>query len=90
MKIKNGFILRSVAGNNIIIGTGDEAIDFNGMITINETGVFLWKLLENGITREELIEKFLNEYEIDRETAEKDIDEFIKKLHDGKLMDSDE
>lgn len=90
MKIKNGFILRSVAGNNIIIGTGDEAIDFNGMITINETGVFLWRLLENGISREELIEKLLAEYEVDRETAEKDIDEFIEKLHVGKLIEDDE
>lgn len=90
MKIKNGFVLRQVAGNYIIIGTGDEAVDFNGMITINETGAFLWKLLEKEISREELAEKMLSEYDVDRDTAEADIDEFIEKLRSSKLLSEDE
>lgn len=90
MKIKNGFVLRQVAGNYIIIGTGDEAVDFNGMITINETGAFLWKILEKEISREELAEKMLSEYDVDRDTAEADIDEFIEKLRSSKLLSEDE
>lgn len=90
MKIKNGFVLRQVAGNYIIIGTGDEAVDFNGMITINETGAFLWKLLEKEISKEELAEKMLSEYDVDRDTAEADIDEFIEKLRSSKLLSEDE
>ncbi len=87
MKIKEGFVLRQVAGSYIIIGVSDEAIDFNGMITINETGAFLWSILEKGATKEELLEKLLSEYEVDKETAEKDISAFLSKLQSGNLLE---
>ncbi len=86
MKIKDGFILRQVAGNYIVIAVGDEAVDFNGMITVNETGAFLWKILADGATKEEMLEKLLTEYEVDEETAKKDITDFLIKLNDGKLL----
>ena len=86
MKIKEGFILRQVAGNYIVIAVGDEAVDFNGMITINETGAFLWSILAHGATKEEMLEKLMSEYEVDEETAKKDITDFLIKLNDGKLL----
>ena len=42
MRIKDGFVLRNVAGSFIAVATGEEAINFNAMITTNETGAFLW------------------------------------------------
>ncbi|MBO5060206.1 MAG: PqqD family protein [Clostridia bacterium] len=86
MKIKDGFILRKVAGNYIVIGVGQEAVDFNGMITINETGAFLWEVLSKGATKEEMLSALLAEYDVDEETAKKDITEFLIKLNDGKLL----
>ena len=86
MKIKDGFILRQVAGNYIVIAVGDEAVDFNGMITVNETGAFLWNILASGATKEEMLEKLMAEYEVDEETAKKDITDFLIKLNDGKLL----
>ncbi len=86
MKIKDGYILRQVAGNSIVIAVGDEAINFNGIITINTAGTFLWRLLEKGATKEELLDAILKEYDIDAETAKKDIDEFIEKLSGADLL----
>lgn len=86
MKIKDGFILRQVAGNYIVIGVGDEAVDFNGMITVNETGAFLWKILENGATTEEMVSALTAEYDVSADDAKKDVSDFIAKLEDGKLL----
>lgn len=86
MRIKDGFILRQVAGNYIVIGVGDEAVDFNGMITVNETGAFLWSILEKGATKEDMLKALMEEYDVDEETAKKDITDFLYKLNDGKLL----
>lgn len=86
MRLKDGFILRQVAGNYIVIGVGDEAVDFNGMITVNETGAFLWSILEKGATKEDMLKSLMEEYDVDEETAKKDITDFLYKLNDGKLL----
>ena len=87
MKIKDGYILRQVAGNSIVIAVGDEALNFNGIITINGSGTFLWEQLAKGASKGELLEAMLSEYNIDAETAEKDIDEFVSKLEKANLLD---
>lgn len=86
MKIKDGYILREVAGNNIVIAVGDEALNFNGIITINNAGTFLWKKLIDGATKEELLDAMLKEYDIDEKTAENDINEFINRLKQADLL----
>lgn len=86
MKIANDFILREIAGEYIIVPTGSTALNFNGLITVNEVGLFLWKKLEQGVTREELLAGVLDEYEIDAETAKKDIDEFLNELKNGGIL----
>lgn len=86
MKIKDGYILRQVAGNSIVIAVGDEAINFNGIITINGAGTFLWERLEKGAEKEELLQAMLKEYDIDEATAASDIDEFLEKLKKANLL----
>ena len=81
MKIKAGFILRDVAGKTFVVATGELSKKFKGMITLNETGKFIWKLLENDITKEEIVEKMLEVYEgVERSLVEKDVDIFVEKL----------
>ncbi len=87
MKIREGFLLREVAGNTVIVPVGSDSVDFNGIITINETGRFLWDLLSEGIEKEELLEKFLAEYKVDVEDAKEDIRAFIQTLLDNGVMD---
>ncbi len=86
MRIKDGFILRKVADNFIVVAVGSEALDFNGIITINETGAFLWQKLSQETNKEELLTALTSEYDVDRNVAESDIEIFIKKLEDADLL----
>ena len=86
MKIKSGFVLRSVAGSYIVVSVGDRVKEFNGVITLNETGGFLWKTLESGATEDELVKTLLSEYEVDEDTAKADVKAFVQKLTDAKLL----
>lgn len=80
MKLKTGFILREVAGQVVVLPTGDE-LDLNMMITLNDTGKFLWERLENGADKEELVAALLAEYDVDEETAKAGVDRFVEKLN---------
>ena len=80
MKIKDGFILKEVAGENVVIPTGSNLVDFNAMMTLNETGVFLWQRLEQDTTIDKLVDAVCAEYDIDRDIAIQDIKEFVQSL----------
>ena len=87
IKIKEGFMLREVAGSFAVVPVGKASLDFKGMISLNETGAFLWKLLAEGITKEDLLVKMLAEYDVDEEVAKTHIDTFIKKLEESGLLE---
>ncbi len=86
MKIEKEYILREIADDYIIVPVGKAAMEFNGMITVNETGAFLWKILTKGATKEELLHAMLEEYEVSAEEAEADINEFLQLLQDNKIL----
>ena len=79
MKLKEGFILRSVAGETVVVPTGNE-LNMNMMITLNGTGKFLWEHLTMGAEEAELVAALLQEYDVDKQTAEKHVALFVKKL----------
>lgn len=87
MKIKEGYILREVAGNNIVVPVGTERISFNGLMTLNEVGSFIWRILENGADRDEIVAKVTESYAVDGETAGRDIDIYIAKLREKNLIE---
>lgn len=77
MKIDKQFILRRIAGDYVIIPTGKTTLDFNGLITVNEQGAFLWERLRQEVTQQELVAALLSEYEVDEATASADVEEFL-------------
>lgn len=87
MKIKNGYLLREVAGNYIVVPVGEGTMNFSGVINLNEVGAFLWKALESDISEEELTDKLLGEYDIDKATAVNDIKEFVDKLRGEGILE---
>lgn len=87
MKIKDGFMLRRVAGSYVVVAYGERAVDFNGMITLNDTGAFLWEKLSQGLSRDEAVREMLEVYDIDEKTAQNDVDGFIKKLEDAQVAE---
>lgn len=80
MKIKDGFILRQIVGSWVVIPLGQRVVEFNGLMTLNESGALLWKRLETGAEMCELVKAITDEYSIDAETAERDIKEMLDKI----------
>ena len=88
MKIKGGFILRDVGGKTFVVAVGDRSREFKGMITLNETGKFIWKMLENGASCEDVVNSILSEYEgADRAVVEADVKAFIEKLEGDNILE---
>lgn len=90
MKVDNNFVLREVAGDYIIIPVGKAVLEFNGLITVNEVGASIWKLLQEEITFEGLVEGILNEYDVEESIAREDIREFLDSLEKGRILVKDE
>lgn len=88
MKIKSGYLLREVAGNNVVIPLGDEVVNFNGVMTLSGSAAFLWRRLEGGAANEkELVDAILGEYDIDESTAAADVGDFISALSSKGLLE---
>lgn len=85
MKIKEGFLLRQVAGQNVVLPSGSE-LDLNMMITLNGTGAFLWERLQSETDEKALVAALLAEYDVDKETAETCVAAFVKKLGDNGFL----
>ena len=79
MKIKDGFILQDIAGDAVVLPTGAD-MDQNMMITLNDTGRFLWERLSEGATEETLVQALLGEYDVDAETAAAAVAKFVSEL----------
>ena len=80
MKIKDGFVLEKVGEGYLAVsvGGGDS---FSGLVRLNSTGAFLWNILvESSVSFEELVDKLLSTYDVERELAEKDVSAFTQKL----------
>ena len=90
MKVEKEFVLREIAGDYIIIPTGKTVLDFNGLITVNEVGADLWRMLQEDVTMEDLVEGILKEYEVDESVAREDIQEFLMTLENGGILKKDE
>lgn len=87
MKVKEGFMLREVADNYVVVPVGSAATKFNGVITLNSTGAFLWKKLTKEITISELVSSLVQEYEVDATIARTDVEKFIEKLAGANLIE---
>ena len=87
MKIHEGFLLREVAGNFVVMPVGSAAERLNGMIKLNETSAFLWKRLEAGADEGALVAAMLAEYDIDEATARRDIGAFLDTLRRARVLD---
>lgn len=87
MKIKDGFILKEIAGEFVVVPVGDNIADFSATIVLTESGALLWKALENGATEQQLVQSILSEYNIDAQTAKEDVDAFIDKLTAHNLLE---
>ena len=87
MKIKSGFVVREIAGESVVIALGEASKIFNGIIKLNGTGRIIWDSIAEGKERDAIIEAILTEYEIDKNTVETDVDNFIAKLKGANIIE---
>ena len=80
MKINENFVLRELAGTWVVLSLSDATVDFNGMLTLNESGVLLWNTLEKGADMDALVGALLAEYDVPPAQARADVEEFVEKL----------
>ena len=82
------FIKRKIGTRDVIVAVGEEAKRFPGMLSVNRTGSVIWDLLEQETDLEKLTDALAARYEIDRDTAKKDAEEFLDALRGvGALVD---
>ena len=87
MKISNEYIIINIAGDYIIVPVGQAAFDFQGLITVNEIGVYIWGLLqEQNITFDNLLAAILDEYDVSQTVAKQDLTDFLNQLIKRKIL----
>ena len=88
MKIKDGFVLKKVAGSYMIAATGDKFVGFSSVITTNETGAYIWEMLLANKTKGEICNALVSEYEgVSADEIANDIDEFIEELKKNNILE---
>lgn len=88
MKVKDGFVLRNVVDEYIVMPTGDNIAKFDGAVVLNEVSAFVFEQMKNPVSREDLLEAVLNEFEVDEATAKADLDALIGKLTEMGLIEA--
>lgn len=89
MRAKQGFVLRHVVDEYILMPTGDNISKFNGTVIFNEVAAFVWDKLQNPTSRDDLLEAILNEFEVERDVAAVDLDALLVKLRKYDVIEED-
>ena len=86
MKLKKELISREIAGERFLVPVGKSVYDANGLLILTDVGAFIWDLLPNVDNQDQILSAVLTEYQVDEETAKKDITEFLQKLVDLEII----
>lgn len=86
MKLKKEFLTRTIAGETILVPIGENNTAFNGLITMNEIGLFIWENIEQVADEDEMLTKILSEYDIDQQTASSDLKAFLDTLKKSDII----
>ena len=87
MKIKNGFVVRDIAGKSVVIALGEASKSFKGMIELNGVARVIWDMLAAGKESDEIVDAIVAEYDVDRETVVSDVDRFINELKGANVFE---
>ncbi len=87
MKVREGFVLKKIGTQAVVVAVGSASKIFNGMIKLNDTGELMWKKLTEGATKEELVEAILEEYETTEDKVSSDVDRFLETLKKAGIIE---
>ena len=80
MQVSKDYLLRTIAGETILIPSGAAAQKFNGLVTVNAIGAFIWDVLQTPTDLDGLVARITEEYEVDADTARRAAEEFLSEL----------
>ena len=80
MKIKDGYLIREIAGAYVVVPAGEQVAQFNGLMTLNETAAFIWNILVAGAEEDEIVKAIVEEYDVDETVAKKDVKNVLELL----------
>ena len=86
-KRKENYLLKEIAGDNILIARGDEALVVKGVFVFNETGATIWNAMNNAVSEDDLSDILVTSYGIEKKQAEMDVSAFIKKMQENQLIE---
>ena len=81
MKTNKEYMLREIAGETVLVPTGSASQKLNGMIRLTESAAFIWKQVDSAADLEEIVARVQDEYEVDEDTARRDIYGFLRELY---------
>ncbi len=87
MKLKIDYVLREIAGDYVLVPTGEAVAKFNGLFGVSEVGARILELLPECRDEDEITAKILEEYDVDEETAAADVREFISSLREKEIIE---
>ncbi len=86
MKLKDGFVLKSIIDEWIVMPTGSNVKKFSSAIVLNDVSAFMWKQLAKSVSYDELLQSVLDEYDIDKESAAGDLDNVLEQLRNMDIL----
>ena len=89
MKAKQGFVLRNVVDEHILMPTGDMIGKFNGTVLLNDVSAFVWEKLQNPVSRDDLLRAILDEFEVEKAVASADLDALLATLKEFGVIEED-
>ena len=89
MKANDQFILRTIAGDHLLIPVGETAISVKGMIVLSDSGALIYEKLKDGCSKEDLISMLTTEYEVSEEEALRDTDAFLNQMRQLNMLVED-
>ena len=88
MKIKDGFVMREVVGQAVVIAVGEASKEFHGMINLNSTGKDIWQGVEKGLSEEGIVQCIIEKYEVEVEKAAEDVRKMIQKMREAGVIEA--
>ena len=87
MKIKEGFLLREIAGTHIVVPIGERVIDFKGMMILNDVSADVWVFMGEHRSYKDILDYILDTYEVDKHTAEGDLNNLIEQMEESGVLE---
>ena len=85
MKIKDGYRIRKVGSKSVVVAPG--GINFTGLITVNETGTFIWNMLSDGAETEEIVSALAKECDVQPDAIRGEVLGFLDALKGADVLE---